>query len=268
MQRRADLPTAGHPWHRRRRFENSAPSYIDRIRCEIEGQVAVCVPHGPRRAAGANVAFDVARTVTSPMPRIDTVLVTVTTTVLVSQERSTGQRQAMSVAPLAVANRAASWVGVPVAPKGRNVTGAAASAAASAAPAALVYAPIPAPTAPTATMSTTTTPARATPSPTEPFSPFHTHRGVRRALDGEPAEDRGSNVVTPCDGDRCAFTDRRPATFWNTLVPEEYGFEANVDPGARHPRWSQRREKMIDSGDVFATIKYNGYGDFVADLYG
>lgn len=63
------------------------------------------------------------------------------------------------------------------------------------------------------------------------------------------------------------FTDRRPATFWNTLVPEEYGFEANVDPGERHPRWSQRREKMIDSGDVFATVKYNGYGDFVADLY-
>jgi sulfoxide reductase catalytic subunit YedY len=34
-----------------------------------------------------------------------------------------------------------------------------------------------------------------------------------------------------------------------------------------HPRWSQRREKMIGTGDVFATMKYNGYGEFVAELY-
>jgi len=63
------------------------------------------------------------------------------------------------------------------------------------------------------------------------------------------------------------FTETQPKTFWNTLIPKEYGFLANVDPDVRHPRWSQRREKMIGTGDVFATMKYNGYGDYVAELY-
>ncbi len=63
------------------------------------------------------------------------------------------------------------------------------------------------------------------------------------------------------------FTETKPKTFWNTLIPKEYEFEANVDPDVPHPRWSQRREKMIGTGDVFATMKYNGYGDYVADLY-
>ncbi|GJL78756.1 MAG: mononuclear molybdenum enzyme YedY [Nitrospinaceae bacterium] len=63
------------------------------------------------------------------------------------------------------------------------------------------------------------------------------------------------------------FTDSRPATFWNTLIPREYDFEANVNPDVPHPRWSQRREKMIGTGEIFATQKYNGYGDFVAELY-
>ena len=51
------------------------------------------------------------------------------------------------------------------------------------------------------------------------------------------------------------------------VTPWKYGFEANVNPDVPHPRWSQRREKMIGTGDVFATVKYNGYGDFVAELY-
>lgn len=63
------------------------------------------------------------------------------------------------------------------------------------------------------------------------------------------------------------FTETRPKTFWNTLIPKEYGFLANVDPDVAHPRWSQRREKMIGTGDIFATMKYNGYGDFVGELY-
>jgi sulfoxide reductase catalytic subunit YedY len=63
------------------------------------------------------------------------------------------------------------------------------------------------------------------------------------------------------------FTENRPKTFWNTLIPKEYKFEANVNPDVPHPRWSQRREKMIGTGDIFATMKYNGYGDFVAELY-
>ncbi len=63
------------------------------------------------------------------------------------------------------------------------------------------------------------------------------------------------------------FTENRPSTFWNTVIPKEYGFEANIDPDVPHPRWSQRREKMIGTGDIFATMKYNGYGDYVAELY-
>jgi sulfoxide reductase catalytic subunit YedY len=63
------------------------------------------------------------------------------------------------------------------------------------------------------------------------------------------------------------FTENRPKTFWNTVIPKEYAFEANVDPDVAHPRWSQRREKMIGTGDIFATMKYNGYGDFVGELY-
>lgn len=63
------------------------------------------------------------------------------------------------------------------------------------------------------------------------------------------------------------LVDRQPATFWNTLVPHEYGFVSNVDPEVPHPRWSQRREKMIGTGDIHPTEKFNGYGKWVASLY-
>ncbi|MEM8542649.1 MAG: protein-methionine-sulfoxide reductase catalytic subunit MsrP [Cyanobacteria bacterium P01_H01_bin.119] len=69
------------------------------------------------------------------------------------------------------------------------------------------------------------------------------------------------------------FVQERPATFWNTLSPNEYGFEANVNPKVPHPRWSQATEKILGEGtNPFAwerrdTLLYNGYGDYVADLY-
>ncbi len=63
------------------------------------------------------------------------------------------------------------------------------------------------------------------------------------------------------------FTKTKPKTFWNTLIPKEYDFEANVNPDVPHPRWSQRREKMIGTGEIYATQKYNGYGEFVAEMY-
>jgi len=66
---------------------------------------------------------------------------------------------------------------------------------------------------------------------------------------------------------RIDFIEQKPATFWNTLLPNEYEYEANVNPDIPHPRWSQRREKMIGTGEIYATVKYNGYGDFVASLY-
>ena len=63
------------------------------------------------------------------------------------------------------------------------------------------------------------------------------------------------------------LTDQKPRTFWNTLAPREYDFEANVNPNVPHPRWSQARERMIGTGERFPTLLYNGYGSSVAHLY-
>lgn len=63
------------------------------------------------------------------------------------------------------------------------------------------------------------------------------------------------------------FTDKQPATLWETLLPQEYPFESNVDPAVPHPRWSQATERLIDSGDRVRTQPYNGYAAQVAALY-
>ncbi len=64
------------------------------------------------------------------------------------------------------------------------------------------------------------------------------------------------------------FVKKQPATFWNDLVPSEYDFTSNVDPKVPHPRWSQATERDINTGDRIPTLPYNGYGDYVANLYG
>jgi sulfoxide reductase catalytic subunit YedY len=66
---------------------------------------------------------------------------------------------------------------------------------------------------------------------------------------------------------RIELTAERPNTFWNTLMPHEYGFEANVEPDVPHPRWSQINERMLGSGEIRPTLLYNGYGEWVAGLY-
>jgi methionine sulfoxide reductase catalytic subunit len=63
------------------------------------------------------------------------------------------------------------------------------------------------------------------------------------------------------------FIDKQPKTFWETLQPQEYPFESNVNPAVPHPRWSQATERMIDTGDRVRTKPFNGYGDQVAKLY-
>ncbi len=60
----------------------------------------------------------------------------------------------------------------------------------------------------------------------------------------------------------------RPATFWNELQASEYGFYSNVDPDVPHPRWSQATEEIVGKGERVPTLPFNGYGEFVADLYG
>ncbi|MBE9158892.1 protein-methionine-sulfoxide reductase catalytic subunit MsrP [Nodosilinea sp. LEGE 06152] len=70
------------------------------------------------------------------------------------------------------------------------------------------------------------------------------------------------------------FVAEQPATFWNTLTPNEYKFEANVEPDVPHPRWSQKKERLVgESTALFSweeqpTVIYNGYGEWVAGLYG
>lgn len=66
---------------------------------------------------------------------------------------------------------------------------------------------------------------------------------------------------------RIEFTGEQPSTFWNTLVPHEYDFWANVNPNVPHPRWSQATERMIDTGKYRPTLLYNGYGEYIAYLY-
>jgi methionine sulfoxide reductase catalytic subunit len=67
---------------------------------------------------------------------------------------------------------------------------------------------------------------------------------------------------------RFEFTDKQPPTFWNTLVPNEYDFTSNVNPAKPHPRWSQASEEDVPSRQRIPTLPYNGYGQYVAHLYG
>ena len=63
------------------------------------------------------------------------------------------------------------------------------------------------------------------------------------------------------------FTDKRPKTFWEEIQSSEYGFWANVNPKVPHPRWSQATEEVIGTGERVPTQLFNGYGEFVADIY-
>ena len=69
---------------------------------------------------------------------------------------------------------------------------------------------------------------------------------------------------------RVSFVTSQPPTAWNLSQPDEYGFYANVNPQVDHPRWSQKRERVIGAG-IFAPKKetrmFNGYTDQVAGLY-
>lgn len=66
---------------------------------------------------------------------------------------------------------------------------------------------------------------------------------------------------------RVTFTDKQPATFWESLQSSEYGFWANVNPKVPHPRWSQAHERLIGTDDVVPTRIWNGYGEYVAAMY-
>jgi len=72
------------------------------------------------------------------------------------------------------------------------------------------------------------------------------------------------------------FVENEPETSWNLSAPREYGFYSNVNPEVNHPRWSQAKERRLDSESngfsaLFAekrkTELFNGYADEVASLY-
>ena len=64
-----------------------------------------------------------------------------------------------------------------------------------------------------------------------------------------------------------SFTEERPHSFWEDLVPSEYGFWANVNPEVDHPRWSQATARVLGTDERIPTAIYNGYGEQVASLY-
>ncbi len=63
------------------------------------------------------------------------------------------------------------------------------------------------------------------------------------------------------------FVDKQPLGMWQNLQSNEYGFWANVNPKVPHPRWSQASEELLGTHERVPTQIYNGYGEFVADLY-
>jgi sulfoxide reductase catalytic subunit YedY len=68
--------------------------------------------------------------------------------------------------------------------------------------------------------------------------------------------------------EKIEFVAKQPATLWETLAPDEYPFESNVNPNVPHPRWSQATEWVL--GNQYTRVRtkpYNGYGDYVAALY-
>ncbi len=66
---------------------------------------------------------------------------------------------------------------------------------------------------------------------------------------------------------RITLTDKQPRTAWNISAPREYGFYSNVNPAVDHPRWSQASERRIGEFRRRETLPFNGYGQYVADLY-
>jgi sulfoxide reductase catalytic subunit YedY len=66
---------------------------------------------------------------------------------------------------------------------------------------------------------------------------------------------------------RFEFTDKRPRGYWEALQAAEYGFWANVNPAVPHPRWSQASERVLGTDERKPTLMWNGYGEFVANMY-
>ncbi|WP_456445124.1 protein-methionine-sulfoxide reductase catalytic subunit MsrP [Thiolapillus sp.] len=66
------------------------------------------------------------------------------------------------------------------------------------------------------------------------------------------------------------FMEEMPLNTWRRIAGDEYGFYANVNPKVPHPRWSQKRHRVLGRG-LFGskedTQLFNGYAEEVAGLY-
>jgi sulfoxide reductase catalytic subunit YedY len=91
-----------------------------------------------------------------------------------------------------------------------------------------------------------------------------------------PAQDGGGiRLVTPWKYGfksikavvRIELVADQPTSMWSTIVPNEYGFYANVNPAVNHPRWSQATERRIGEFKRRDTLMFNGYAEQVASLY-
>jgi methionine sulfoxide reductase catalytic subunit len=68
--------------------------------------------------------------------------------------------------------------------------------------------------------------------------------------------------------EKIEFVAKQPATLWETLAPDEYPFESNVNPNVPHPRWSQATEWILGNQSLRVRTKmFNGYGDYVGKMY-
>ena len=63
------------------------------------------------------------------------------------------------------------------------------------------------------------------------------------------------------------FVRDEPEVFWQQTIPHEYGFLSNINPNVPHPRWPQTGSFWLDTEEPFRTPIFNGYDEYVADLY-
>jgi sulfoxide reductase catalytic subunit YedY len=66
---------------------------------------------------------------------------------------------------------------------------------------------------------------------------------------------------------KISFVDSEPMNTWQKENSSEYGFYANVNPNVDHPRWSQKKERVLGSFLKQDTLMFNGYEKEVASLY-
>ena len=66
---------------------------------------------------------------------------------------------------------------------------------------------------------------------------------------------------------KISFVEDEPLNTWQKENPKEYGFYANVNPNVDHPRWSQKKERVLGSFLKQNSLMFNGYEKEVASLY-